>query len=110
VETTISRDILMMSRVDKPALLRRLFELGALYSGRILSFNKMLGQLQDAGNATTLSHYLDLLGTAGLMTGLRKYSAAPRQNSAMMRQDGFGERNYMAEPILVAIKFPLPSL
>jgi predicted AAA+ superfamily ATPase len=77
VETTISRDILMMSRVDKPALLRRLFELGALYSGRVLSFNKMLGQLQDAGNTTTLSHYLDLLGTAGLMTGLRKYSAAP---------------------------------
>ena len=77
VETTISRDILMMSRVDKPALLRHLFELGALYSGRILSFNKMLGQLQDAGNTTTLSHYLDLLGTAGLMTGLRKYSGAP---------------------------------
>ena len=77
VETTISRDILMMTRVDKPALLRRLFELGALYSGRILSFNKMIGQLQDAGNTTTLSHYLDLLGTAGLMTGLRKYSAAP---------------------------------
>ncbi len=86
METTISRDILMMSRVDKPALLRRLFELGALYSGRILSFNKMLGQLQDAGNTTTLSHYLDLLGTAGLMTGLRKYSAAPRQNSAMMQR------------------------
>jgi len=77
VETTISRDILMMSRVDKPALLRHLFEIGALYSGRILSFNKMIGQLQDAGNTTTLSHYLDLLGTAGLMTGLRKYSAAP---------------------------------
>ena len=77
IETTISRDILMMSRVDKPALLRHLFELGSLYSGRVLSFNKMIGQLQDAGNTTTLSHYLDLLGTAGLMTGLRKYSAAP---------------------------------
>jgi len=77
VEMTISRDILMMSRVDKPALLRHLFELGALYSGQILSFNKMIGQLQDAGNTTTLSHYLDLLGTAGLMTGLRKYSVAP---------------------------------
>jgi len=82
VETTISRDILMMSRVDKPALLRHLFELGALYSGRILSFNKMLGQLQDAGNTTTLSHYLDLLSAAGLMTGLRKYSAAPVRRKA----------------------------
>ena len=77
IETTISRDILMMSRVDKPALLRQLFELGALYSGRVLSFNKMLGQLRDAGNTTTLSHYLDLLSAAGLMTGLLKYSAAP---------------------------------
>lgn len=82
VETTISRDILMMSRVDKPALLRHLFELGALYSGRVLSFNKMLGQLQDAGNTTTLSHYLDLLSAAGLMTGLRKYSAAPVRRKA----------------------------
>ena len=77
METTISRDILMMSRVDKPALLRHLFELGSLYSGRVLSFNKMIGQLQDAGNTTTLSHYLELLGSAGLLTGLRKYSPAP---------------------------------
>jgi hypothetical protein len=82
VETTISRDILMMSRVDKPALLRQLFELGALYSGRVLSFNKMLGQLHDAGNTTTLSHYLDLLSAAGLMTGLRKYSATPVRRRA----------------------------
>jgi uncharacterized protein len=77
IEATISRDILMMSRVDKPALLKRLFEVGALYSGRILSFNKLLGQLQDAGNTTTLAHYLDLLDSAGLMTGLQKYSPAP---------------------------------
>ena len=47
VETTISRDVLLMRRVDKPALLRRLFELGCRYSGRILSYNKMLGQLQE---------------------------------------------------------------
>ena len=50
IETTISRDILLMRRVDKPALLRRLFELGCIYSGQVLSFQKMLGQLQDAGN------------------------------------------------------------
>jgi hypothetical protein len=82
IETTISRDILMMTRVDKPALLRQLFELGVLYSGRVLSFNKMLGQLQDAGNTTTLSHYLDLLSAAGLLTGLQKYSAAPVRRKA----------------------------
>jgi predicted AAA+ superfamily ATPase len=74
IETTISRDILYMKRVDKPALLRRLFELGCLYSGQILSYQKMLGQLQDAGNTTTLAHYLNLLEGAGLLAGLPKYA------------------------------------
>jgi uncharacterized protein len=74
VETTIARDVLLMTRVDKPALLRRLFELGCRYSGRELSFTKMLGQLQDAGNTVTLAHYLDLLDAAGMVTGLRKWS------------------------------------
>ena len=74
IETTLSRDILLLKRVDKPALLRRLFELGCRYSGQILSYNKMLGQLQDAGNTTTLAHYLDLLNAAGLLAGLQKYA------------------------------------
>lgn len=74
VETTISRDVLLMTRVDKPALLRRLFELGCRYSGQVLSYTKMLGQLQDAGNTTTLAHYLDLLAGAGMLTGLSKYA------------------------------------
>jgi len=75
IETTISRDILMMTRVDKPILLRRLFELGCTYSGQILSYQKMMGQLQDAGNVTTLAHYLALLTNAGMVTGLQKYSS-----------------------------------
>jgi predicted AAA+ superfamily ATPase len=74
IETTISRDILLMVRVDKPALLRRLFHLGAMYSGQILSYHKMLGQLHDAGNATTLAHYLDLLAGAGMLMGIPKYT------------------------------------
>jgi len=74
IETTVSKDILMLTRVDKPALLKRLFEIGCDYSGQILSFNKILGQLHDAGNTTTLSHYLHLLDTAGLLTGLEKFS------------------------------------
>jgi predicted AAA+ superfamily ATPase len=74
IETTISRDVLLLSRVEKPALLRRLFGLGCRYSGQILSYNKMLGQLQDAGNTTTLAHYLDLLAGAGVLTGLQKYA------------------------------------
>lgn len=75
IDTVISKDIMMMTRVDKPQLMRRLFELGCLYSGQILSYNKIIGQMQDAGNTTTLSHYLSLLNKAGLLTGLEKYSA-----------------------------------
>lgn len=74
VETTISRDVLLLTRVDKPALLRRLFEIGCRYSGQILSYTKMLGQLQDAGNTVTLAHYLDLLAGAGVVAGLQKYA------------------------------------
>jgi predicted AAA+ superfamily ATPase len=74
VETTLSKDILMLTRVDKPALLRRLFELGSSYSGQILSLTKLQGQLQDAGNTTTLSHYLTLLDAAGLLSGIEKYA------------------------------------
>ncbi len=74
IETTISRDILLLTRVDKPALLRRLFQLGCAYSGQILSYQKMIGQLTDAGNTTTLAHYLELLQGAGMLAGLTKYS------------------------------------
>lgn len=84
VETTIARDVLLLSRVDKPALLRQLFELGCRYSGQVLSYTKMLGQLQDAGNATTLAHYLDLLAGAGMVSGLQKYAgSAIRQRGSI---------------------------
>lgn len=75
IEASVSRDILMLTRIDKPALMKRLFEIGCLYSGRILSYTKIQGQLQDAGNTTTLSHYLGLLDAAGLLGGIEKYSA-----------------------------------
>jgi predicted AAA+ superfamily ATPase len=74
VEPTISQDILLMEEVRKPALLRSLFMLGAGYSAQELSFTKMLGQLQDAGNTVTLAHYLDLLSKASMLTGLQNYS------------------------------------
>jgi uncharacterized protein len=83
IETSISRDVLMLTRVDKPALLRNLFELGCRYSGQIFSFTKIIGQLQDAGNTTTLSHYLNLLDTAGLLGGIEKFSpSVVRQRSS----------------------------
>ena len=75
VETTISRDLLLLTRVDKPALLRSLFRLVCDYSGQIVSYQKLTGQLQDAGNTTTLAHYLDLLAASGLAVGLEKYAS-----------------------------------
>ncbi len=77
IETTLSRDILLMTKIEKPALLRRLFHLGCLYSGQILSYNKMLGQLDDKGNTTTLAHYLDLLQGVSLVAGIQKFSIQP---------------------------------
>ncbi|MDN3686825.1 ATP-binding protein [Cyclobacterium jeungdonense] len=74
LETSISKDILMLTRVDKPALMKRLFELGSAYSGQILSYTKIMGQLTEAGNTTTLANYLELLQDAGLLGGIEKYS------------------------------------
>lgn len=74
IETSISRDILLMTRIDKPALLRRMFELGCAYSGQVLAYQKIMGQLQEAGNTTTLAHYLNLLANAGFVAGLQKYA------------------------------------
>lgn len=72
-----------MKRIDKSALLRRLFDLGCAYSGQILTYQKMFGQLQDAGNTKTLAHYLELLDAAGLIKGLQKISTEKvRQRSS----------------------------
>ncbi|HNI51015.1 MAG TPA: ATP-binding protein [Azospira sp.] len=75
IQPNIEKDILQMTRVDKPVLLKTLFELGCgAYSGQIVSYTKLQGQLQDAGNTVTLAHYLDLLSQAGLLSGLPKYA------------------------------------
>lgn len=74
IDSTINKDILMDTPVGKPALLRQTFELGAAYSGELLSLNKMLGTLQDAGNTSTLVSYLNLLNDSGLLCGLQKFS------------------------------------
>ncbi len=73
IEPTISNDVLEQEDVRKPALMRALFELGARFSGQELSYNKMVGQLQDAGNTTTLAHYLALLDKAGVLRGLERH-------------------------------------
>ena len=70
VEPAIARDVLQLQTVHKPSLLRHLFAFAATFPAQIVSFNKMLGQLQDVGNTTTLAHYLKLLETAFLVSGL----------------------------------------
>lgn len=75
IEPAIIKDVLTTKRVLKPALLRQLFLLGCSYSGELLSFNKILGQLQDAGNTATLANYLQLLDESKLLAGLQQYAA-----------------------------------
>lgn len=83
IHPNIEKDILQMTRVDKPALLKTLFELGCgAYSGQIISYTKLQGQLQDAGNTVTLAHYLELLSQAGLLTGLQKYAGQKHRQRA----------------------------
>ena len=73
IEATISRDVLQMEEIRKPALMRELFELGAQYSAQELSYRKILGQLDDKGNTDIVKHYLDLLDIAGMISGLQKF-------------------------------------
>lgn len=75
IETVLSRDVLAMQTVAKPTLLRHLFSFSASHPAQIISYTKMLGEIQDAGNTTTLAHYLRLLTSAFLITGLERFSA-----------------------------------
>jgi hypothetical protein len=112
IETTINLDVLQMSRVDKPALLRRLFEFACAHSGQQLSYQKMLGQLQDAGNTVTIAHYLRLLEAAGMVRGIEKYAgdmirqraSSPKfqvLNTAFMTAiSGDGPRKFLDSPDL----------
>lgn len=74
VAPAIEKDIILTSNIYKPALMKQLFELGCTYSAELLSLTKALGQLQDVGNVTTLSSYLEILNQCNLLAGLQKYA------------------------------------
>lgn len=74
VTPAIEKDVILTSKIYKPALMKQLFELGCGYSGELLSLTKMMGQLQDVGNVTTLAGYLEILNECNLLTGLQKYA------------------------------------
>lgn len=79
IETVLSRDVLQMNRINKPTLLRNLFALAATLPAQSVSYNKMLGQLHDAGNTTTLAHYLQLLESAFLISGLELFTLGKKR-------------------------------
>ncbi len=79
IDATITKDILLLTQITKPILLKNLFELGSLYSSQVLSYNKILGQFTDAGNTTTLAHYLKLLDASNLLSGIQKFTIKPHK-------------------------------
>lgn len=72
----VDRDILGLTRIRKPSLMRHLIDIVPSYSSQIISYNKLLGQLQDKGNITTIVDYLNLLSDAGIITSLFRYTSA----------------------------------
>jgi len=84
IETVLYKDMLQMQNINKPVLLRHLFMLAAAYPAHILSYNKMLGPLLDAGNTTTLAHYVKILESAVLLSGLElfKIGGRPKRGSS----------------------------
>lgn len=99
VDATINKDILQNHVVTKPALLRQTFELGSSYSSQELSVTKIMGQMQDAGNTTTISSYLQLLSDAGLLTGLQKFAndkARKRASTPKFQVHNSALKNYLS--------------
>jgi len=76
IETVLSKDVLLIWPVLKPALLRQAFGVVISHPAEILSYQKMLGTLQDAGNTTTIASYLRLLSHAFLLAPLERFSGS----------------------------------
>lgn len=110
VDPAIENDVLMTARIYKPALLRSLFDLGCAYSGELLSYNKIVGQLQDKGSIVTIANYLQVLGEANLLAGIQKfagdiarqYQSTPKfqvfNNALLSAYQGHGIDNECMDP------------
>lgn len=77
IAPVIHKDIPMLQDIRKPALFRQVFELALSYPAQEISFQKLIGQLQESGNASTVKHYLEILSQAFLISTLEKYSTRP---------------------------------
>jgi len=98
IAPVFGRDIVALSRVDKPALMRQLVDLVPAYSGQIVTYNHLVGRLRDAGNATTIGHYLDLLSDAGIVTQLPNHSG-----SAVRRSGSSPKLNVLNTGLMTAL-------
>ncbi len=74
IAPSVFKDVIVLERVNRPELMEALFTLGCAYSGQELSYRKILGQLDDSGNVSTIARYLTLLGDAGMLQGISKYA------------------------------------
>jgi predicted AAA+ superfamily ATPase len=82
IETVIGKDIMRQGTVRKPALFRQAFELLCAYPAQEVSYNKLLGQLQDKGNTDLIKHYIELFEGAFLFKALHKYSGSKIRQKA----------------------------
>lgn len=98
VGSVIGRDIVSLTQIKKPALMRQLIDITPRYSGRIMAYNKLLGLLQDKGNATTVKHYLDLLSDAGLIATLFRYTPTPHLRMASRPKFNVLDTSLMTAP------------
>ncbi|MEW6556312.1 MAG: ATP-binding protein [Elusimicrobiota bacterium] len=76
IEPVLSKDIILSTPITKPVLMRQSFGLAVNHAAQIVSYQKMLGTLQDAGNTTTIASYLNLMSKAFLLTPLERWSGA----------------------------------
>lgn len=76
IEPVLGKDILGQQSVGNPPLFRQTFELAVCYPAHVISLQKLLGQLQDRGNASTIKHYLNLFEQSFLLLTLQKYTGS----------------------------------
>lgn len=74
ISTAVEKDILQFRSVKNPALFKQAFDILVSYPAQEISYNKLLGQLQDRGNVELIKYYISLFEGAFLIKTLEKYS------------------------------------
>ena len=98
IAPVFGRDILALTRVDKPSLMRQLVDLVPDYSGQIVRYDHLVGRLRGTGHTTTVAHYLELLSDAGIVAQLPKYSG-----SAVRRTESHPKLNVLNTGLMTAL-------